>query len=132
MVAFCLDDAELLVQRVGAVLACSGQLCDGMYGVGTCPCVRVTVLPRQVLSLNLVIRDISNQLGIRIEPYQSTKLTETLVGLKTFQVLRISVVFITQLLHFYLHCTCCVFACIWPSLLCQNFERSVKHFVRNY
>jgi hypothetical protein len=90
MVAFCFTDAKLLVNRTRAVLACSGQLCDGLYDNSYCPCVRVTHLPPQVLSLSVVIATTSEELGIRIQPYQSNRLTEALAGLETFEVLIIT------------------------------------------
>ena len=72
MVAFCLADAKLRVQCIGAVIACSGQLCGGLYECDLCPCVKVSQLPRHVLSVTIMICSqidnvtMSQKLGIRL------------------------------------------------------------------
>lgn len=84
--AFCLADARLLVHNVGAAQACAGKLCNGQYAIGCCPCVRVNHLPRLVLNVSIAIANVSETLGIRIQAYQSSQLTEGLIGKQEFEV----------------------------------------------
>jgi hypothetical protein len=87
MVAFCLSTARLTVQNAGAVLACQGHLCDGLYGHGSCACVKVVHLPRHVLSLTIAIDELADDVMAKMQPFQSRQLTETLVDLNVFEVL---------------------------------------------
>ena len=89
MVAFCIKEAMLSVQRIGSTLACPGKVCNGLYDNGTCPCHRITQLPKVILNTTVVIKDVSESLGLRIQPFQSNNLTEFLIGQKAFEVIAV-------------------------------------------
>lgn len=77
--------------------SCSERLCDGLYGVGGCPCAVVTHYPRQVLSVELVVVTVTEEMGLRIPPFNSHRLTEAVVGQETLQVF-IFVLFVVHLI----------------------------------
>ena len=85
---------ELRTHHVGAVPACPGELCGGLYGVTSkCPCVHVTQLPRHKLRITVVIStlvdgvSISERLGLKMQPFISTGLTNQLIGSSEFKVI---------------------------------------------
>jgi hypothetical protein len=94
-VSFCFVDVGLQVLHISASLVCSGGLCDGLYALGKCPCVRTTQLPQYALSIQFHITRTDEgevtinqcaELGIKLQTFTSVSLTATLVNQLDLQV----------------------------------------------
>ena len=74
--------------------SCSGTMCDGLYGDKRCACVYTSQCPRRILafSINICINrdgnvvDLSNEIGLKVLDYSSTKLTDQLVDCNQLEV----------------------------------------------
>jgi len=82
---------SVVVVDIGYVMTCPGQLCQGLYGSKSCPCVVTSAMSKNALGVKLSLKGPDNentceQLGLRLETYISVSLTELLVDSKQLEV----------------------------------------------
>lgn len=82
-----MTNAALQAYSVGVVASCSGSVCGGLYGTGSCLCVQVTHHPQKALSIEVVIEELVETPGMMVQPFISHSITEKLVGAQTLEVL---------------------------------------------
>lgn len=93
-----IDDVGLTVSSVRTVSTCTGTVCDGLYGLGNCPCVSVSSVSRQALAFHLYIHEFDDNnvktnrlhtMGLKVSEFSSIKLTDALVKAEDLEVITI-------------------------------------------